>query len=130
MQKRRGGFPGASLAEKRRQVRAFQASGLTRGVFCVRAGISRSSLSRWCRQIEAADKSVVGHGKRPASPVRERPSFAEVRVEGRNPEAESPSPSPYRVAIHLSSGDRLLLPEACDPRWVGQVVRALRSGQC
>jgi len=129
MQKRRGGFPGASLAEKRRQVRAFQASGLTRGAFCVRAGISRSSLSRWCRQIEAADKSVAGHAKRTASLVRERPSFAEVRLEAK-PEAESPPPSPYRVAIHLSSGDRLLLPEACDPRWVGQVVRALRSGRC
>jgi len=130
MRKRRGGFPGASLAEKRRQVRAFHASGLTRGAFCVREGISRSSLSRWCRQIEAADKSVVVHGKCKASPIRERPSFAEVRVEDAKPEAESPPPSPYRVAIHLSSGDRLLLPEACDPRWVGQIVRALRSGRC
>ena len=130
MQKRRGSFPGASLAEKRRQVRAFQASGLTGKAFCVRAGISRSSLSRWYRQIEGADKSVAGHAKRMVSPVREGPSFAEVRVEDAKPEAESLPPSLYRVAIHLSSGDRLFLPEDCDPRWLGQVVRALRSGSC
>jgi len=65
-------------------------------------------------------------GKRSVPP----PSFAEVRVEGGKPETESPSPSPFGVVIVLSSGDRLFLPEACDPCWIGQVVRALRSGPC
>jgi len=126
--KKRGGSPGATLAEKRRCVQALRDSGLTGRAFCAREGIATSTLYRWRRQVKEGDCPPAGHTVGAVTP----PSFAEVRVlpEGAGVEAKSPSPSACRVAIHLSSGDRLFLPEACDPRWVGQVVRALRSGSC
>lgn len=65
-----------------------------------------------------------------APPAPVPPSFAEVRVEDAKPEAEAPPPSPFEAAIVLSSGDRLLVSAACDPRWLGDVLRALRSGPC
>jgi transposase-like protein len=132
MRKKGGTFPGASFAEKKRQIRAFQADGLTRDAFCQREGISRSTLYRWHRQVTGASLPAVDRGKRVVSPGPKHPPFAEVRVqpEATVPAAESSTPSPYRVSILLSSGDRLFLPEACNPRWLGQVVRALRSGRC
>ena len=132
MRKRRGGSRGSPFAERKRQVLAYQASGLTEREFCLRAGISRSALYRWRQQIEGDSQAVTGRGKSAVSRKRGCPSFAEVRVqpEATVPAVESSTPSPYRVSILLSSGDRLFLPEACDPRWLGQVVRALRSGRC
>jgi len=117
-----------SWAERRRQVQALRDSGLTLDEFCLREGIGRSTLRRWRKTVEDEGRLAAGGDVRGATP----PSFAEVRVlpEGSGLEAQSPSASPSRVSIHLSSGDRLWISEACDPRWLGQVVRALRSGSC
>jgi len=73
--------------------------------------------------------------KEKADPKTKLPSpsaFAEVRMAEAKPEpeAESSPPPSFGMAIVLSSGDQLFLPEACDPRWLGQVVHALRSGPC
>ena len=65
-------------------------------------------------------------GKRSVPP----PSFAEVRVEDAKPDAEPSPPSPFGAVIILSSGDRMLVSEACNPRWLVDVIRALRSGPC
>jgi transposase-like protein len=132
MRKKRGRSRKATLAECKRQIAAQLASGLTQKAFCLREGISRTAFYRWLRQVNGAKRSVAGRGKRATSSGRVRPSFAEVRVqpEAAAPEAASPAPSSFGVTILLSSGDRLFLPEACDPRWLGQIVRALRSVRC
>ena len=132
MWKKRGGFLGATFAEKKRHVLALRASGLTQTEFCRQEGISRSSLYRWLRQVEEARRPVAGRSGHVASPGRERPLFAklQIRPEGADAEAKSPAPSPLGVVIILSSGDQLFLSDACDPAWLGKVVRAFRSAPC
>jgi len=132
MRKKQCASRGTPVAERKRQVLALRASGLSEAAFCRREGIPSSTLYRWKQQVEGASRSVTVREQRAASPARERPLFAEVQVrpEGTAPEAKSPASSPFGVAIVLSSGDRLFLSDACDPHWLGQVVRALRSGPC
>ena len=127
-----GGPRSLPVAEWKRRIQALQDSGLTLTAFCRREGICRDILQGWRRKLEGAGQSAAGHGKRVASPGRERPLFAEVQVrsEGAVPEAKSPAPSPLGVVIILSSGDQLFLSDACDPAWLGKVVRAFRSGPC
>jgi len=129
---RGGGRKSLPIAEWKRRVQALRDSGLTLTAFCRREKMSRNDLQHWRLQFEGINQPVAGRGKRGGSLKCGRPSFAEVRVqaEATVPAVESSTPSPYRVSILLSSGDRLFLPEACDPRWLGQVVRALRSGRC
>ncbi len=127
-----GGPRSLPVAEWKRRIQALRDSGLTLTAFCRREKISRGDLQHWRRRLEGAVPPVAGSGKRMASRKRARPSFAEVRVrpDAASREAAPPPPPSFGVALVLASGDRMLLPEGCDPRWLGQALRALRSGPC
>ena len=127
MGKRRGVSAGQATT-RLRMVLAQRASGLSVAEFCRRKGIPSATFYLWRRRVEDESRGFPGNGGCLSSPDRVRHPFAEVRVLPED--AGELLPSPSRVEIVLSSGDRISLSEACDPSWLEGVVRILRSGTC
>jgi hypothetical protein len=91
-----------------RHVRAFEASGQTRVVYCRRRGLAVGSLDYWRRRLpSAADEAAAV------------PGFVALRV-------SSPLPSAEALLLECAGGARLRFPRDCDPVWLAHVLSGLR----
>jgi hypothetical protein len=95
----------------RGHVEALAASGLSREVFCVRQGLSRSTLYRWERRLRRES------GTCRALVVAEALSFV--------PLCAAPLAQPIPLALHVGGGMRLELPRDTDLVWLARLLRSL-----
>jgi hypothetical protein len=93
--------------EKATLVAQFKQSGQTAADFCRRQGLSHSSFSGWCRQRHQAGAPHAGR-------------FAAVHL------AAPPAAGGSVVTVQIPSGCSVTAPLGADPRWLGQLVAALR----
>jgi transposase-like protein len=97
-----------SAAEKEHLLACFERSGQSASQFCRDMGLCQPTFSAWRRQ---AAPTVS------AAPTR----FAAVHLA-----ASSPPTAPHQVAIHCPDGSTVVAAVGADPRWLGELARALR----
>lgn len=95
----------------RGHVEALVVSGLSRGVFCDRQGLSRSTLYRWEQRLRR--ESVKGR----ALVVADAAAFV--------PLCAAPLASSVSLALHVGGGMRLELPYDTDIAWLARLLRSL-----
>lgn len=101
--------------EKAGYVAQFSESGLSQAEFCRQMDLPAPSFSAWRRRAGAAAPS--------------QPEFAEVRVTElpRRASVARPIAVPA-VVIRLPGGTQLEATAGTDPRWLGQLLKALVAG--
>ncbi len=96
-----------STEEKTRLLAAFASSGQTATEYCRATGLSLATFSNWCRRQAQATSQRPGR-------------FAAVAL------GEAPTTATGAVTVHCPTGISVTIAVGTDPRWLGQLVAALR----
>jgi hypothetical protein len=89
-------------------IKAWQASGLTQGVYCQQHGLNVKTFSRWFKAYRLSNQST-------------KPLLIPVEIKT----AADTLPSTEPIWLRLSKGYSLELPSNISPRWLAELLQCL-----
>ena len=90
-------------------IKAWQASGLTQGVYCQQHGLNAKTFSRWFKTYRLSNQPTT-------------PLLIPVEIK---PAAAATLPATAPIWLRLSKGHSLELPSNISPRWLAELLQCL-----